>query len=312
MTPSSQAQGARVAILLCTYNGEKYLGAQLESIERQQHRNWVLWISDDGSCDGTLALLQAFMRRHPCGRVNLKEGPRQGFAANYMSLVQCDDIDADFIAFCDQDDIWLPHRLSDAVAGLAAIPDGTAALYCGRTEYIDARDRPLGRSRIPDSFGLETALAQNVCAGNTMLLNRQARSLLLRVSPGHTVAHDWLSYLVVSASGGVVLFDPCIAVQYRQHKGNSLGENRSFKARLNRIKRLCMGDLRVWTSANLAALGQVKEFITPRNRDVLRHFAAARTGAPWQKLANLNASGVRREGAIQNLAFRGAFLAGLV
>ena len=77
----------KVAILLCTYNGSAYLREQLDSFCAQTESNWVLWVSDDGSLDGTMAILQEFADRTFPGRVNIVKGPQLGFAANFLSLI---------------------------------------------------------------------------------------------------------------------------------------------------------------------------------------------------------------------------------
>ncbi len=310
--PKCASGGNHVAIFLCTYNGARHLRAQLDSIAAQSHRDWSLWISDDGSSDATLDLIQEFMVQHPAFRIHVGAGPRQGFAANYMSLVNNDGIQADYFAFSDQDDIWLPDRLEASVRGLGACADAPA-LYCARTQYIDADDRVIGASRPPPvACNFAHALAQNVCGGNTMLINPAARALMRHVPPSCVVAHDWLAYLLVTGAGGVVVFDPTIHVQYRQHRGNAMGENRSLRARWHRLKRLYLGDLRLWTDLNLSALAHVRDGLTPASLRTLQAFSAARSGPPWVRWRRLDESGVRREGRAAQLAYRVALACSLV
>jgi hypothetical protein len=297
---------------LCTFNGERHLPAQLDSIAAQSHTDWELWISDDGSTDGTLALVQAFRQRHPALQVNVVHGPRQGFAANYMSLVQHPAIQADYYAFSDQDDIWLPQRLRASVERLQAC-GGEPALYCARTQYIDAGGQVTGESRPPPAAcTFAHALAQNVCSGNTMLFNPAARALMCQVPPATVVAHDWLAYLLVTAAGGTVVFDPAMHVQYRQHRGNAMGENRSVGARWHRLKRLYLGDLRRWTDLNLAALAHIQGALTPPSARTLAAFKAARSGPPWTRWQHLRDSGVQREGRAAQLAYGVALACNLV
>ena len=310
--PTCASRGNRVAILLCTFNGEQHLRAQLDSIAAQSHTNWELWISDDGSHDGTPGLIHDFSARHPNLCIHVVDGPRQGFAANYMSLVHHQGIQADFFAFADQDDIWLPNRLRASVEALHAC-GAAPALYCARTQYIDVDAQPSGESRPPPAAcTFAHALAQNVCGGNTMLINPAARALMRQVPAATVVAHDWLAYLLVTAAGGKVVFDPATHVQYRQHPGNAMGENRSFAARWHRLKRLCLGDLRRWTDLNLAALVHVHSALTPSSARTLAAFQAARSGPPWTRWRHLDESGVRREGRAAQLAYRVALVCNLV
>lgn len=103
-----------VAILMATRNGAEFLRAQLDSLAAQDHDDWSLWIGDDGSTDATRAIVEAFAHSHPQRTVSLRDGPRRGSMANFLSLLCAPDIRADFFALADQDDVWLPVRLSRA------------------------------------------------------------------------------------------------------------------------------------------------------------------------------------------------------
>ncbi len=301
-----------VAILLGTYNGARHLDEQLQSIAAQTHRRWSLWVSDDGSTDDTAAMVRRFasVQTQP---VHLLAGPGQGFAANYMSLVRHPELDANSIAFCDQDDVWLPDHLRRGLGGLSSTPAGTPTLYCGRTVYIDDEGRQFGESRpVPTVCNFPHALAQNVCAGNTMLVNQSGVNLLRQATPELVTAHDWLAYLYITAVGGEVVFDATPTVQYRQHRGNEMGENRSLGARMHRFKRLLAGDLRRWTDANLAVLACIEGQMTEDAVQVASHFRLARSGPIRQRMANLGQSRVRRSSASAQAAFTAALMMGLV
>src|SRR5262249_48626785 len=153
-----------VCILLSTYNGARHLPLQLQSLERQTHANWRLIASDDGSSDETWTILSEFQAR--CGgasRVILKRGPGIGFAANFLSLVCDSDAEADYFAFCDQDDVWHPEKLTRAFAWHEQNVSGSPNVYCSRTRLIDAQGHALGYSRLSrlrPSF--RNALVQNI------------------------------------------------------------------------------------------------------------------------------------------------------
>lgn len=309
----SVSEDHHVAILMCTWNGERHLGAQLESIAKQTHANWTLWVSDDGSTDGTAGILRNFMARNPTRNVFPVNGPRQGFAENYMSLVRRAEIKTDFVAFCDQDDVWLPHHLEVSVRALQQRSHRAPALHCARTQYIDEQGMPIGESRrLPSSCSFPGALAQNFCSGNTMVLNAGAHDLLRQAPLADVSAHDWLACLLVSGAGGAVTCGADVHVQYRQHARNSMGENRSLRAKWLRVKQLQTGTLRRWTDQNIRILSLYERILTPQNRDVLRRFVAARSGSPWSRLVNLRASGVRRADRVSDLAYKVALLCGLV
>lgn len=105
----------RVAILLATYNGERFLAAQLESLVHQTHQNWFLIASDDGSSDGTIKILKHYQERWPQGKLIIRRGPQGGYCKNFLTLACDKSVLADFYAFCDQDDVWLPEKLTVAI-----------------------------------------------------------------------------------------------------------------------------------------------------------------------------------------------------
>ena len=127
----------RIAILLGTFNGAQYLEEQLESFKDQSHVDWVLWTSDDGSTDGTVSIVKEFASRIGSNRVKQFEGPRKGFAANFLHLVCNPNLKADAYAYSDQDDVWMKNKLERAAAFLSAVPANKPALYCSRTLYVD-------------------------------------------------------------------------------------------------------------------------------------------------------------------------------
>ena len=153
----------RIAILLCTYQGETYLAEQLDSFATQTYTHWEVWASDDGSVDSTPQMLENYQRRWAPGQLTIRSGPRKGFVANFMSLLCSPDLNADYYAMSDQDDIWHADKLQRAVDWLRQIPQDIPALYCTRTELIDEAGHTLGYSplfRRPPGFA--NALVQNL------------------------------------------------------------------------------------------------------------------------------------------------------
>lgn len=296
MTPPEAQTGdaikpPHVAVLMAVYNGARTLPAQLESLAAQDHANWSVLASDDGSADDSRAVLADFAARD--ARVRPLRGPGQGACANFMSLLRQADTawPADsWLAFCDQDDVWLPDRLSRGMAALTALPEDRPALYCSRTWITNATlsERRLSAPRPrPPSFS--NALVQNVAAGNTILLNAAAARLVKEAAGEvqNVVVHDWWVYQLISGAGGAVVHDDCPTVLYRQHTANEIGANDGTYARLKRIHQLLRGDFRDWNAINITALRRSSHRLTEENRALLEAFATARDAPLLQRLTSL-------------------------
>jgi glycosyltransferase involved in cell wall biosynthesis len=293
----------RVAILLCTSHGEHYLREQLESVERQTHSNWCLLASDDGSADTTHDILLDFQSRHRFGRIGIRSGPDRGFVANFLSLACDPAIAADYYAFCDQDDVWEADKLDVALAWLQGIPRDVPAVYCSRTRLVDSTGNHIGFSplfRKQPCFA--NALVQSIGGANTMLFNEAARQLLVRAGAQITVAsHDWWLYMVVTACGGQVKYDPYASVRYRQHEHNLVGMNTGIRHRLRRAHMLLQGQLRTWNDMHIDALTKLRPHMTATNREVFDQFSLARQLKWPKRLLQIRKSGIYRQTRLSNI-----------
>lgn len=257
-----------VSILMATRNGATYLSDQLASIAAQSHRNWTLWVSDDGSTDTTRDLVQDFARLHP---VRLVSGPSRGAAANFLTLLMHPDLPPGPVAFADQDDVWLPEKLDMAVARLAQTDPGTPGLYGADSMAVDTALRPLGRHR-PHRRAPEfaNALVQNQFSGHTMVLNAAAVTLARAAGLPHGVRfHDWWLYQLVAGAGGDLCRDHHIAALYRQHRANAQGAPFGPRAGLGRLAGLFGGGWGDAMRAHARALHRVSHLLTPASRALL-------------------------------------------
>lgn len=296
-----------VAILLGTRNGNRFLREQLQSYARQSHEDWSLYVSDDGSSDSTRDTVTDFASSQET-RVTLRDGPRQGFCINFMSLAQDPAVGADYFAFSDQDDVWLSDKLERALAFLDHLPSTIPTLYCSRTRLVDEERRPLGLSPLfikAPSF--QNALVQNIGGGNTMVFNAAAKKIVESIPETGAVSHDWWLYQIISGVGGVVIYDPEPSLEYRQHAGNILGSNAGLRARLRRLRMLLSGRMKRWNDTNIGALELLRPQLTPINQAVLDDFIAARGARPLpRRLHYFRKSGVYRQSRLAQL---GLFLA---
>ena len=301
----------QIAILLATYNGTPYLQEQLDSIKRQTHIDWTVLSSDDGSNDETMAMIDAFANTVGKSKVQQVQGPQQGFARNFLSMVCHPNLKADAYAYCDQDDIWLDDKLERAARFLASVPSDVPALYCSRTQYVDQDNYPLGLSlpyARPAVFA--NALVQNIASGNTMVFNDAARQLLVQAGPQVDIdLHDWWTYMLVTGMEGKVLFDQTPSVRYRQHPNNLWGMNTSFKSQVMRIKKLFGGRFANWNERHIAALIPMQHRLTLDNQQIFTQFSQARKLSLVPRLVGLKQSGVYRQTIMNNVGF---FLAAIV
>lgn len=304
----------RVAILLCTYHGQHYLAEQLESFAAQSHTSWEVWASDDGSEDDTHSILEAYISKWGSGRLSMHFGPAEGFAANFLSLTCNASINADFYAYSDQDDVWEADKLARAVQWLQSVPAEVPALYCSRTQLVDADNNEIGVSPLfTKAPSFANALMQNIGGGNTMVFNNAARELLREAGENKSViTHDWWAYMVVTGCGGRVFYDSKPTLRYRQHGGNLVGTNADWTARFKRIRMLFQGRFKLWNDSNISALLTLQHRLTPENREILQCFAKARGMRLIPRLIHLKRSGIYRQTLLGNIGLVAAAFFGKI
>lgn len=281
-----------VTILLCTANGGRFLEAQLASYLAQSHRDWSLWVSDDGSRDDTLAQIAAFARAHgDAHEVRVVAGPGQGAAANFLSLLNHPELPEGPVALSDQDDVWLPDKLTRALTRMARAQgengNGSGVLYGAQSLHVREDLRAIAPSRPPrrpPSFA--NALTQNIVSGHSAVLDPAALALVRRAGlPAGVEHHDWWLYQLLAGAGARIEIDEAVVLKYRQHGRNVMGAHRGWRARAGRMKMLFDGTYGDWVKANVAALGRVESLLTPDNRDRLAQVRASLGRGPagaWQ------------------------------
>lgn len=293
----------RVAILVCTYNGERFLAQQLESIAGQTYPHWVVVVSDDGSTDSTLEVLRDYAERWGDSKLSVRRGPGRGYAANFLDVTCDGSIESEFYAWADQDDIWQKNKLESALRRLQDIPVQTPALYCGRTQLIDEHGARIGFSPLfRRPVGFANALVQSVGGGNTMVFNDAARQLFQRAGADlDIVSHDWWAYLLVSGAGGWVFYDASPTILYRQHDTNLIGSTSGVRMQLKRVRMLFRGRFRTWNQRNIAALDSIQCQLNEESRTRLDFFKRARSSRGLARLDWLRRSGVYRQSLWGNL-----------
>ena len=303
-----------LAILMGTYEGQEFFGQQLESIIAQNYKEWKLWVSDDSASSDIQAMLDQY-RESLSGRVSYSAGPRDGVVANYLSLACRPDIVARYYAFADQDDIWDNDKLERALDWLRTISEDQPALYCSRVRLVDEKGSSLGVSPLfAKAPAFANALVQSIAGGNTMVFNDAARKLLVRAGRDvDVVVHDWWAYIVVAGCGGVVSYDARPSLSYRQHAGNLIGGNFTWRALLGRVAGAFLkGTHRRWNDKNIFAVQQIRDCLTAENAARLDLFSSSRHRWLLPRLVGALRSGIHRQTMRGNLSLAALVILGLL
>lgn len=211
-----------VYILMSTYNGEKYLASQMQSLLTQTYPNIKILIRDDGSSDSTPLILESYKNKYK--RVTVFFEENKNVTQSFFNLLEKVPDDAAYIAFCDQDDLWLPDKIQRAVDKIKQKNSNSPLMYCSALTVSDENLNFLYTTKPPQKIGLRNSLFENIATGCTTVINKQAFLLLSdkKVDCSKIIMIDFWIYLVVSAFGDVI-FDPDSLIYYRQHGNNVIG-----------------------------------------------------------------------------------------
>ena len=218
-----------IAVLMCTFNGEKYIKKQIDTILNQRNANVTLFIRDDGSSDKTVKIIEKYAAFYPekvivVKNIGLHLGPGLGFMRLFFYVFTKYN-KYSYYAFADQDDIWMKNKLNTGVIQLRNLK--TPGLYCSNVYlYKDNRVMGLRTQSIPD-LTLEGHIMKNTINGCTFLFNLEmARTLYKGGIPDKRIlllrCHDsWI--IMVAILTGKVLYDNEAHMYYRIHSKNDVG-----------------------------------------------------------------------------------------
>lgn len=216
---------SNVAVLMSTYNGQTYVREQIDCILAQKDVNVQLFIRDDGSSDDTVSIVKEYTEKFP--NVHLLQGPNLGVGSSFMDLVYHVKTDYDYYAFADQDDNWLPEKISSGVSKLQG--EEGPVLYCSNQILVDKDKNRLGM-RHKDALDCSwmQIMCNNKISGCTMVWNCALQAILYEPSRRPTpellrirIQDVWVG--MVAASVGKVIYDENSYILYRQHENNVVG-----------------------------------------------------------------------------------------
>ena len=221
-----------VAILLTTYNGEKFLFEQVESIMNQTFHNFVCYVHDDGSKDGTLNILQKMKEKYD-EKIVILDYPRQGRPRdNFLSMIEY--VDSPYIMFADQDDYWLPEKIQKTLAKMKegeAQSGGCAIAVYSDVKVVDEKLKTISESfysytkKDPKQTSMCDLIMHNVALGCTMMINRELYKRYMQSELTTIPNHDWLFMLLAKLCGEVYYISEPLML-YRQHSRNSVGASK--------------------------------------------------------------------------------------
>jgi glycosyltransferase involved in cell wall biosynthesis len=236
-----------INILLSTYNGEKYLREQFDSLLNQTYSDWVLIVRDDGSIDNTLSIIEEYQKKYPEKIEKLSDTTgNAGVIRSFEILLK--NSSADYILFCDQDDVWLPQKIELSFQKMQEME----SLY-GKIPLLVHTDLMIVDENlqvIHDSFWKSAGIQPKVLDGNihflalcnsvtgcTVMINKEAKNKILPF-PNKIKMHDeWMG--ICTMKHGKMDYLPIPTIKYRQHGKNQCGAaeaNYSLRNRLLNIK----------------------------------------------------------------------------
>ena len=259
----------KILVLMSAYNGEAYIRQQIDSVLAQDiDAQLQLLIRDDGSTDATQAIVQEYQA---AGKLSWYAGENLGPERSFWHLIQTAP-EADFYALCDQDDVWLPDKLSRAVKQLGK---AQADLYCSAFIATDADLNPIEHYHSPLNQYTDYAhsLIYSTAAGCTFVFTHKARTAAMAYDMERhpAIIHDWLLHKIVTITGGKMIFDPVGSIYYRQHGHNTIGAQKNgLQGLAVRVKRfLCGGSRGVRSGCAKALLDVYGDRVESEVREAL-------------------------------------------
>lgn len=297
-----------VSLVLCTYNGARFLDEQLNSLAAQTVPVNRLVLRDDGSTDATVSIVRAWSQEQRIPLIHVTEPvTRLGPARSFLTALAAGG-PARFHLLADQDDVWLPMKIERAVKALEAGPQ-LPRLYAARQLYVDRELHSLGTSPMPGSMEFSAAVYESQLTGCTMALNEPLRLLVSRRVPQQALMHDWWIYMLASASGEIV-FDEMPTMLYRQHGQNVIGAGPTglgaWKERVSRAVIEPGGQRR----AQLKEFGDTFSDLLSDQQRTLINALTSTSPSWWQRWALGTSVPISRRGWLNRLGTRLAIIRG--
>lgn len=274
----------KVVVLMSTYNGEKYIETQLDSILAQQGVDVDIIVRDDGSTDSTHEILDRYQNE---GKLKWYTGENLKPAKSFMNLVY-NAPDSEYYAFADQDDYWFPDKLSTAVKRLSDVKKTRPALYYSR--YImtdkDLNTVPLPKDTPYVSLTLKQAMISSAATGCTMVFNKKLIEYLQMAKPDFQIMHDNWTHKVCAVLNGVLCFDEKAHIYYRQHGDNVIGGESTLLQRMKRHLHSAFVDPCYRSRSIMTLYECYKEYMPENNKKICKMVADYHKGLNRFRIIN--------------------------
>lgn len=294
----------KVCICMSIFGENPFLEQQLKSICDQSYKNFELIISDDGFLsDKNSQIIEEYKKKI---KIRYFKGPKKGFAQNFLSLIYNKDLDADYYAFCDQDDIWMVDKLERGVKKIENkkflhIPK----MYCSSSILIDKNNKRIGRSlKFKKNPNFGNSILQNIASGNTMLINDALRNIFLKKIDRNLLkniyAHDWLIYQIVTLFDGYVIYDDRPTIYYRQHSKNVIGYKKDIYVYFKKVSYLFSNHYYFLHQRHFEILKKVSEKNNIFKEDIA-YFEKIRSKKFFVRIFSFLRSKIRKLTVVQNI-----------
>lgn len=231
----------KITVFMSTFNGEKYLKEQIDSILKQEEVTVELVVRDDGSTDKTIDILAEYALIYR--NFHYFKGENIGYGKSFLKLFNIMEYDSDYFAFADQDDVWLPRKL---ICGINKICDkcDVPSIYFSNMTNVDAQLNYISTKDFSSvKISLGSVYTRQRIAGCTMIFNKKLYNEACKTSfdnYNHHISHEWI-YLLCIALGGNVVHGNESYILYRRHLGTvtSVGSGiiKRFLSEFNQINK---------------------------------------------------------------------------
>lgn len=223
----------KVVVLLATYNGEKYLEEQLESLINQEDVQVEILVRDDGSKDNTKDILNKWTKS---GVLSWYTGEHLNVQYGFFDLMEkASSMEADYFAFCDQDDVWDLDKLKIAIKCMDTI-EGDCKLYYAGQRLVDGNLEFLSNHTLNQNRSLKARFLLSDVAGCTAVFDRELLQRVISYKPKYMLMHDTWILKVCLGTGGHIYVDPNPHMSYRQHGNNTVGLGKGLMSDLKQVR----------------------------------------------------------------------------